>query len=114
MSLPPGFYWTTRSASRPDEPLTVVACQGEWVVSMSQRVNDGVWVAFLDRHRIGPGGPCRVCTSYELGRTGVELWIGRHEARLREDVSKIVLWRKAIRENRLAKTTLRPPFDGLE
>ncbi|MGG6341563.1 hypothetical protein ACQ5SB_20835 [Stenotrophomonas geniculata] len=111
MPLPPDFNWTTRSASRPDEPLTVIACHGVWVVAMAQRVNDGIWIASLDRHRHGPGGPFRWCSSYEQGRAGAELWVTRHEARLWEDVAKILAWQEKVRGNRLAKADLDPPFD---
>lgn len=89
MSLPESFYWTTSSAGRTDGPLTVIACEGVWLVSMSQRVDDNTWIASLDRHRHGPGGPFRRCGSYEQGRAGAEIWVTRHEARLREDVAKI-------------------------
>ncbi|HEL5043018.1 hypothetical protein [Stenotrophomonas maltophilia] len=115
MPLPDSFYWTTRSASWPGDPLTVIACQGVWLVSMTQRISDDIWVAHLDRHRHAPGsGPCRHCTSYEQGRAGAELWAARHEARLRDDVAKIVGWREAIRGNRLAKNHMKPPFPGME
>lgn len=115
MPLPDSFYWTTRSASWPDDPLTVIACQGVWVVSMTERADDGIWVAHLDRHRHIPGGgPSRRCSSYEKGRAGAELWVARHQARLRDDVARIVGWREAIRGNRLAKDQLKPPFPGME
>lgn len=110
MPLPPDFYWTTRSASWPGDPLTVIACDSVWVVAMSQRVDDGIWIALLDRHRNGPGGPSRRCTSYEQGRAGAEIWVSRHELRLREDVAKITAYRETVRANRLAKLTIPPPF----
>lgn len=110
MPLPSDFYWTTRSASLPHEALTVIACDAVWVVSLSQRINDDIWIASLDRHRNGPGGPSRRCTSYEQGRAGAELWVARHEARLREDVAAINRWREAVRANRLAKASIPPPF----
>lgn len=110
MPLPTDFYWTTRSASWPSNLLTVIACDGVWVVAMSQRVDDETWIALLDRHRNGPGGPSRRCTSYEQGRAGAELWVARHEARLREDVAAINRWREAVRANRLAKLNTPPPF----
>jgi hypothetical protein len=110
MPLPPDFYWTTRSASWPSEPLTVIACDGVWVVSMSQRVDDDTWIASLDRHRHGPGGPFRRCSSYEQGRAGAEMWVARHEARLRGDVAKITAYQEAVRANRLAKVAAPPPF----
>lgn len=110
MPLPADFYWTTRSASWPSDPLTVIACDGVWVVAMSQRIDDGIWIALLDRHRNGPGSASRRCTSYEQGRAGAELWVARHEARLREDVAKITAYREAVRANRFAKLHLTPPF----
>lgn len=81
MPLPADFNWTTKSASRPDEPLAVIACHGVWVVAMAQRVNDGIWIASLDRHRHGPGGPFRWCSSYEQAGQGPSCgWPGtRHD-----------------------------------
>jgi len=110
MPLPADFYWMQRSASRPGDPLTVIACAGVWVVVLSQRVDDRSWVATLDRHRHGPGGPWRRCSSFEKGRAGAELWVARHEARLREDVGRITAYREAVRANRLAKLHTAPPF----
>lgn len=110
MPLPTDFYWTTRTASWPSDPLTVIACDGVWVVAMSQRVDDDVWIATLDRHGNGPGGRVRRCTSCEQGRVGAELWVTRHETRLREDVAAINRWREAVRANRLAKLNTPPPF----
>ncbi|WP_414492313.1 hypothetical protein [Stenotrophomonas maltophilia] len=110
MPLPPDFYWTTRSASLPDDAPTVIACSGVWVVVLLQRVNDGIWIASLDRHRHGPGGPSRRCSSYEQGRAGAEMWVSRHQTRLREDVAKIEAYREAVRANRLAKLHIEPPF----
>lgn len=110
MPLPPDFYWTTLSASLPDDAPTVIACSGVWVAVLMQRVNDGIWIASLDRHRHGPGGPFRWCSSYEQGRAGAEMWVARHEARLREDVAKITAYREAVRANRLARAHIPPPF----
>ncbi|MBH1670170.1 hypothetical protein I5V00_15835 [Stenotrophomonas maltophilia] len=110
MPLPPDFYWTTLSASLPDDAPTVIACSGVWVAVLMQRVNDGIWIASLDRHRHGPGGPFRWCSSYEQGRAGAEMWVARHEARLLEDVAKITAYREAVRANRLARAHIPPPF----
>lgn len=52
--------------------------------------------------------------SPSMGCAGAELWVTKHEARLRDDVAKIVGWREAIRGNRLAKGHLKPPFPGME
>jgi len=40
----------------PGDPLTVIACEGVWIVALSKRVDDGSWVVTLDRHRNGLGG----------------------------------------------------------
>ncbi|MDQ7283182.1 hypothetical protein O0J73_20775 [Stenotrophomonas sp. Sm6012] len=78
---------------------------------MTQRVDVDIWVAHLDRHRHGPGGgPCRQCTSYEQGLAGAELWGTRNEARLREDVAKILNWQRAVRANSLDKLDTALPF----
>jgi hypothetical protein len=106
----PDFYWTTHSASFPDDAPTVIACSGVWVVVLLQRVNDGIWIASLYRHRHGPGGPFRWCTSYEHRRAGAEMWVTRHETRLREDVAKIEAYREAVGANRLTKLHIKPPF----
>ncbi len=110
MTLPPGFQWTTSSTSRPSEVPTVIVCDGVWVVAMLQRVDDGSWVATLDRHRNGPGGQTRPCSSYELGRAGAELWVARHQTRLRDDVDQIRRYRDAVKANRLTKAKINPPF----
>jgi len=110
MTPPPGFHWTTRSASIQGEPPTVIVCDGVWILSLAQRVGDGRWIAALDRHRHGPGGPWRICSSYQQGCAGAELWVMRHEARLREDVAKIARWREEVRTNRLAREHAAPPF----
>ena len=110
MTLPSGFHWSTRSASLPQDLPTVIVCDGVWVVAMFQRVDNGRWMASLDRHRNGPGGPSRPCSSYEQGRAGAEMWVTRHEARLRDDVDQIRRYRDAVQANRLAKASMEPPF----
>lgn len=59
MPLSPDFYRITPSVSQPNDPLTVIACDTVWVVSLFQRVDDESWIVSLDRHRNGPGGPTR-------------------------------------------------------
>ncbi len=44
------------------------------------------------------------------GRVGAELWVTRHEARLREDVATILAWQEKVCGNQLAKADLKPPF----
>lgn len=42
------------------------------------------------------------------------MWVARHEARLREDVARIIRWQVAVRANRLAKASNPPPFSWME
>ncbi|CAM4448103.1 MULTISPECIES: hypothetical protein [Stenotrophomonas] len=90
----------------------MIVCDGVWVVAMFQRVDDGNWVATLDRHRNGPRGTSRPCSSYEQG-AGAEMWVSRYEARLRDDVDQILRYRQAVRANRLAKGSIEQPFDWM-
>jgi len=103
MALPDGFQWTTHSASHTDAPPSVIQFGGVWVVTLYRRVDTGSWMAALDRHRHGPGGPARICSSYEQGCAGAETWVARHEARLRAEVGEINRRREAVRGNRLTK-----------
>jgi hypothetical protein len=88
----------------------VIACHWVWIVGMAWRVNGGIWVASLDRHRHGPGVPSRWAAAMSSAGQGAELWVARHEARLREDVDKIRAWQEKVRGNRLAKADQDPPF----
>lgn len=74
MPLPADFYWTTRSASRSNDPLTTIACSGG-LVALTQQIDHEGWEATLGRHRHGPGGQWRSSSSYEQGCAGAELWV---------------------------------------
>jgi len=111
MALPHGFQWTTHSASHTDAAPSVIQCGGVWVVTLYRRVDTGIWMAALDRQRHGPGGPARICSSYEQGCAGAENWVARHEARLRAEVGEIDRRREAVRGNRLNKGNPDAPFD---
>jgi hypothetical protein len=57
---------------------------------MSQRVDDATWFVNLDRHLGWDAEKHVKCSSYDAGRAGVEQWVVRHEARLRQEVAQIV------------------------
>lgn len=84
-SLPEGFRWDRRChLSKVHDGLFL---NGETVASLIDRV-DGGWFALLDTQRGMDGKQTkRLCTSFEAGRRGCELWAIRHEARLRAEVS---------------------------
>lgn len=96
---PPDFRWRS-VASRPDGLPDALLCDGVEVLRLNQRVDDYVWWVCVDRHV-----PCermkdRVCTSYEQGVTGSELWAIRHQDRLRLEVQQQRL-RDVLRLNRM-------------
>jgi hypothetical protein len=111
MALPDGFQWTTHSASHTDAAPSVIQCGGVWVATLYRRVDTGVWMVALDRNRHGPDGPARICSSYEQGCTGAEMWVARHDARLRAEVGEINCHREAVRGNRLTKGNTDTPID---
>lgn len=89
-NLPEGFTWEA-VAGRFNRP-TVVTYRYVWVCAMSQRINDGSWFVYLDRHLERLDGPIsrkRDCQSYESGVAGCGLWVARHQDRLRLEAGKI-------------------------
>lgn len=83
--LPNGFRWDRRChLSKVHDGLFL---EGETVASLIDRV-DGSWFALLDTQRGMDGRQTsRLCSSFEAGRRGCELWAIRHEARLRAEVA---------------------------
>lgn len=110
MALPDAFQWTTQWASRTDVPPSVIQCNGAWVVTLYRPVDSGIWMAALDRHRHGSGGPARICSSYDQGRAGAEIWVARNEVQLRAEVGEIKRRRYAVRANRLCNDDTYTPL----
>jgi len=93
--LPPDFHWRS-VASRPDGRDDSVFCDGTQVLRLSQRVNDGGWFASLDTHRLDRAHwTFRECTGYSQGVTGAELWVVRHQDRLRAEIDRLRVARAA-------------------
>ncbi len=69
----------------------MLALGTEGVARMEQRVDTGAWYIYLDYHlqRIDRPTRRRDCSSFEAGRAGAEIWVCRHEERLREEVAAI-------------------------
>ncbi|HBZ46430.1 MAG TPA: hypothetical protein DEO93_03840 [Stenotrophomonas sp.] len=87
--LPPDFHWRS-VASRPDGKDDSVFCDGTQVLRLSQRINDGGWYASLNTQRPERGRwTTRECTSYEHGVAGAELWVVRHQDRLRAEIDRL-------------------------
>ena len=84
--LPPDFQWQPRWQYAHGELALVL--DGVHVAHLLRRL-DGSWFASLDVHR-GIRAPVVThdCRSLETGTAGVEMWAGRHAARLRQEVGK--------------------------
>lgn len=81
--LPHDFEWTS-SLPNPDCRPDVIRHRGQWVAKLHQRVDNGAWFAELDVHREQRWK--RPCARYETGIIGAELWVERHQERLRAEV----------------------------
>jgi len=93
--LPPDFHWRS-VASRPDGKEDSVFCAGTQVLRLSQRINEGGWYASLNTQRPErERWTTRECTSYERGVAGAELWVVRHQARLRAEIDRLRVARGA-------------------
>ncbi len=93
--LPPDFHWRS-VASRPDGKDDSVFCDGTQVLRLSQRINKGGWYASLNTQRPErERWATRECTSYEQGTAGAELWVIRHQARLRAEIDRLRVARPA-------------------
>jgi hypothetical protein len=94
--LPPDFRWRS-VASRPDGLPDALLCDGVEVLRLNQRVDDHIWWVSVDRHLPGDRVKGRVCTSYEQGVIGSELWAARHQERLRREVNQQRRLREALK-----------------
>lgn len=97
--LPPNFRWRS-VASRADQVPDAIYCGMIEVLRLSQRVDDKVWWVEVDRHLEDQYRGRRLCTSYEQGVIGSELWAVRHQQRLRLEIDQREVARAAQRKNR--------------
>ena len=95
--LPPGFLWRS-VASRPDGKNDAVMCDGMQVLRLSQRINGGGWFVTLNTHRLEiEQRTYRECSSYDQGVIGAEMWVNRHQDRLRAEIDRRRVERRAGR-----------------
>jgi hypothetical protein len=83
--LPEGFSWQGIHSNDRGVP-TVLALGSTGVARMMDRI-DGSWFVRLDYHLYEAPLRTRPCTSFDAGRAGCELWVARHEERLRREVA---------------------------
>jgi hypothetical protein len=65
-------------------------CDGTQVLRLSQRINGGGWYAALNTHRSDRAHwTFRECTGHEQAVVGSELWVLRHQDRLRAEIDRL-------------------------
>lgn len=93
MELPEGFTW--QKAATYTQAPDMICLKFVCVARIQQRVDDLRWQAFLDFHLDHRQHIVRPCRNQWTGRDGMELWVIRHQDRLREEVAAIIAEREA-------------------
>lgn len=84
--LPADFQWIPRGQYAGDEPALTL--EGKFVAMLMRKVDGTTWYARLDCQRsITAPVVWRDCSSFEVGKAGIEAWALKHEARLRREVA---------------------------
>lgn len=83
------FEWGHLTSAINESEPTVYRCNGIEVARLRQNVASGIWSAILNQHLITEPRVIRECSSFENGRSGVELWAERHRQRLEAEVAEI-------------------------
>lgn len=86
MPLPPDFRWQRAAATAHEKD--VIAFEGVWVVRLYQKHWGGPCFAALDQHLPREQQATRPCSSHTQGRIGAELWVDRHQDRLRREIQQ--------------------------
>ena len=98
MPLPPDFRWQRAAATAHEKD--VIAFEGVWVVRLYQEHWGGPHFAALDQHLPQEQQTRRQCSTHAQGRAGAELWVARHQDRLRLEVQQ---QRRLVAATRLPK-----------
>lgn len=86
--LPPDFRWHSVGTAPHDEPNALLLDSTE-VLRLSQRIDDGTWYVTLNKQRDDwKARKDVICSSYEKGKAGAEIWVERHQARLRAEIDQ--------------------------
>lgn len=86
MPLPTDFRWQRADATAPEKD--VIAFEGVWVVRLCQEYWGGGYFAALNQHLPQEQRISQPCSSHAQGRAGAELWVERHQVRLRREVQQ--------------------------
>lgn len=94
--LPPDFRWHAVGTATSDKPNQLLLDSVE-VARLSQRVDDHTWWISLNNQRDREYRKHVICSSYQQGKAGAEIWAERHQARLRAEVDQYLLQLKSNR-----------------
>ena len=87
MPLPIDFHWQRAAATAHEKD--VIAFEGVWwVVRLYQVHRGGPYLAVLDQHLSREQQITKPCSSHAQGRIGAELWVERHQDRLRREIQQ--------------------------
>lgn len=88
--LPPDFRWHAIGVATFDQPTSLLLDSVE-VARLYLRVSEETWWISLNNHRCTELRTIKLCSGYQRGRAGAELWAERHQARLRAEVDRYLL-----------------------
>lgn len=93
MELPSDFKW--QFASGYEQIPVTISHYSVGVARISQRVDNLQWQVTLDYHKDYRQYLIRPCETQWTGRAGMELWVIRHQDRLRQEVAAILAAKEA-------------------
>lgn len=94
--LPPDFRWRAIGAAEHTHPNQLLLDCVE-VARLYRRIDDHTWWISLNNQRDTELRKQRLCSGYDQGKAGAELWAERHQARLRAEVDQYLKSLKARR-----------------
>ncbi|WP_419403782.1 hypothetical protein [Stenotrophomonas rhizophila] len=97
--LPPDFRWHAVGTATFAQPNSLLLDCVE-VARLYQRVNEETWWVSLNNQRQVDERKRMLCSGYEHGTTGVEIWAERHQARLRAEVDRYLQQLQAEKDPR--------------
>ncbi len=72
-----------------------LVCGGKQVAMLMRRADGGWWARLWCHWPIDTPLVLRDCSSFESGKAGIEAWVQRHQAQIREEVATGVVRRRA-------------------
>lgn len=97
--LPPDFRWHSVGTASHHQPNQLLLDCVE-VARLNQRIDDRTWWISLNNQRDREFRKDVICSSYEQGKAGAEIWAERHQDRLRAEVDRYL---QDIKDRRLQR-----------